>query len=164
LHEHLGELDEQVAACERDIEAWHQGNADSQRVAEVPGIGVLTATALVASIGAAKSFANGRQLAAWLGLVPRQHSSGGKVRLQGISKRGDVYLRTLLIHGARAAERTAQPTRSSTDAWSAAMAKRRPKNVVLVARANKHARIVWALLAHQRDYDASYRPISRAAA
>jgi transposase len=110
LHEHLRELDQQVTACERDIEVWHRTNADSQRVAEVPGIGVLTATALVASIGEAKSFANGRQLAAWLGLVPRQHSSGGKVRLQGISKRGDVYLRTLLIHGARSAERTPSST------------------------------------------------------
>ena len=112
LHEHLRELDEQVAALDRDIAAWHQTNEDSQRVAQVPGIGVLTATALVASIGEAKSFKNGRQLAAWLGLVPRQHSSGGKVRLQGISKRGDVYLRTLMIHGARAAERTAKPDRS----------------------------------------------------
>ena len=156
LHEHLHELDEQVAALDRDITAWHQTNEDSQRVAQVPGIGVLTATALVASIGEAKSFKNGRQLAAWLGLVPRQHSSGGKVRLQGISKRGDVYLRTLMIHGARAAERTAKPDRSSTDAWTAVMAKRRPKNVVLVARANKHARIVWALLAHRRDYQAGY--------
>lgn len=163
LYEHLRELDEQVAVLDRDIEAWHQTNEDSQRVAQVPGIGVLTATALVASIGEAKSFKNGRQLAAWLGLVPRQHSSGGKVRLQGISKRGDVYLRTLMIHGARAAERTAKPDRSATDAWTAAMVKRRPKNVVLVARANKHARIVWALLAHRRDYESTYRPLREAA-
>ena len=90
LYEHLRELDDQVTALDRDIVAWHRTNADSQRVAQVPGIGVLTATALVASIGDAKNFKNGRQLAAWLGLVPRQHSSGGKVRLQGISKRGDV--------------------------------------------------------------------------
>jgi transposase len=111
----------------------------------------------------AKSFKNRRQLAAWLGLVPRQHSSGGKVRLQGISKRGDVYLRTLMINAARAAERTAKPDRSSTDAWTAVMAQRRPKNVVLVARANKHALIVWALLAHRRDYQAAYRPVRAAA-
>jgi transposase len=162
LHQHLNELDGHVAALDRDIEAWHQCNEDSRRIAQVPGIGVLTATALVASIGDAKSFKNGRQLAAWLGLVPRQHSSGGKVRLQGISKRGDVYLRTLMIHGARAAERTAKPDRSATDAWAAVMAKRRPKNVVLVARANKHARIVWALLAHRRDYQAAHRPLRAA--
>jgi transposase len=99
LHEHLRELDAQVTALDRDITAWHQTNEDSQRVAQVPGIGILTVTALVASIGEAKSFKNGRQLAASLGLVPRQHLSGGKVRLQGISKRGDVYLRMLMIHG-----------------------------------------------------------------
>src|SRR5262245_13056093 len=91
LPQHLVELDGQVTALDRDIAAWHQSDDDSQRIAQVPGVGVLTATTFVAAIGEAKSFKNRRQLAAWLGLVPRQRSSGGKVRFQGISKRGDVY-------------------------------------------------------------------------
>ena len=163
LYRHLCELDSQVEEFEVQLKAWHRGNEDSRRVAKVAGIGVLTATALVASIGEARNFNNGRQLAAWLGLVPRQHSSGGKTRLQGISKRGDVYLRTLLIHGARAAVRVARQERCATDAWTVEMGTRRPKNVVTVARANKNARVVWALLVHQRDYDAAYRPTNRAA-
>ena len=90
LHVYLRQLDEQVEAIEKPLKVWHRDNDDSQRIAQIPGIGWLTATALVASIGDAKSFANGRQLAAWLGLVPRQHSSGGKPRLLGISKRGHI--------------------------------------------------------------------------
>ena len=163
LHVYLRQLDEQVEAIEKPLKVWHRDNDDSQRIAQIPGIGWLTATALVASIGDAKSFANGRQLAAWLGLVPRQHSSGGKPRLLGISKRGDAYLRTLMIHGARAAVRVVDRDRSPTGQWIRDVSKRRPKNVVVVARANKHARIVWALLAHGRDYDASYRSIRQAA-
>lgn len=163
LYRHLRELDSQVEELEVQIKAWHRDNEDSQRLAKIPGIGALTATALVASIGDAKCFDNGRQLAAWLGLVPRQHSSGGKTRLQGISKRGDVYLRTLMIHGARAAVRLATAKRSATDAWSTQMGTRRPRNVVVVARANKNARIVWALLVHRRDYDAAYPPAKQAA-
>jgi transposase len=163
LSVYLRQLDEQVEAIEKPLKVWHRDNDDSQRIAQIPGIGWLTATALVASIGDAKSFANGRQLAAWLGLVPRQHSSGGKPRLLGISKRGDAYLRTLMIHGARAAVRVVDRDRSPTGQWIRDVSKRRPKNVVVVARANKHARIVWALLAHGRDYDASYRSIRQAA-
>ncbi|MBP4052424.1 IS110 family transposase, partial [Chromobacterium violaceum] len=102
LAEHLQALDQQVAELEKQIQLWHRQSEPSQRLAAIPGIGPITATALVASIGDARAFSNGRQLAAWLGLVPRQHSSGGKPVLLGISKRGDVYLRTLLIHGARA--------------------------------------------------------------
>jgi transposase len=96
---HLKELDQQVRELEVQIQAWHRANEDSRKLAQVPGIGPITASALVASIGDAKHFADGRQLAAWLGLVPRQHSSGGKQTLFGISKRGDTYLRTLLITG-----------------------------------------------------------------
>ena len=164
LHGYLRQLDEQVEALEKPLKAWHRDNDDSQRLAQIPGIGWLTATALVASIGDARSFKNGRQLAAWLGLVPRQHSSGGKPRLLGISKRGDTYLRTLLIHGARAAMRFVDRDRSPTGQWLRDVGTRRPKNVVVVARANKHARIVWALLAHQRDYDPSYQALRQAAA
>ena len=163
LYIYLCQLDNQVASIEQPLKAWHRDSDDSQRIVQIPGIGWLTATALVASIGDAKSFKNGRQLAAWLGLVPRQHSSGGKPRMLGISKRGDVYLRTLLIHGARAAMRFVDRDRTATGQWLRDVGKRRPKNVVVVARANKHARIVWALLAHQRDYTASYQPLLQAA-
>ena len=105
---HLRELNHQVQELEEQIDTWHRANEASQRLAKIPGIGPLTASALSASIGNAKSFKNGRELAAWLGLVPRQHSSGGKPMLLGISKRGDAYLRTLLIHGARSAVRVAE--------------------------------------------------------
>jgi transposase len=98
---HLKELDRQVREMEVQIQIWHRSNALSRKLEAIPGIGPLTASALTASIGDAKNFTNGRQLAAWLGLVPKQHSTGGKTNLQGISKRGDPYLRTLLIHGAR---------------------------------------------------------------
>ncbi|KND58314.1 Mobile element protein [Candidatus Burkholderia verschuerenii] len=101
LVDHLKELDCQIRELEKQIQAWHRENEASCKLAQVPGIGPLTASALIASIGEAKSFANGRQLAAWLGLVPRQNSSGGRNVLLGISKRDDTYLRTLLIHGAR---------------------------------------------------------------
>jgi transposase len=106
LGEHLKELDRQVQELEREIQLWHRQSPASCRLAEIAGIGPLTATALVASVGDARSFRNARQLPAWMGLVPRQNSSGGKPSLKGISKRGDVYLRTLLIHGARDAPGT----------------------------------------------------------
>lgn len=111
----------------------------------------------MASIGDAKSFENGRQLAAWLGLVPRQHSSGGKSVLLGISKRGDTYLRTLLIHGARAVIRFAE--NKPVTSWLNKLLERRNKNVAAVALANKNARIVWALLMHKdRKFHADYAP------
>lgn len=100
LLEHFRVLDRQVKDLEREINAWHREDTASQRLQAIPGIGPLTASALAASVGDAKVFHNGRQFAAWLGLVPRQSSSDGKTNLLGISKRGDTYLRTLLIHGA----------------------------------------------------------------
>jgi transposase len=159
LWEHLRHLDVQVQALEAQIKAWHRQDAASRRLEAVPGIGPLTASALVASIGDARNFKNGRQLSAWLGLVPRQCSSGGKPTLLGISKRGDVYLRTLLIHGARAALQY-----QSSERWGAALAERRNKNLAAVALANKNARIVWALLAHGRSFQADYRAPLRQAA
>src|SRR5450755_3838452 len=144
LGEHLKELDRQVGELELQIQLWHREHDASRKLAEIPGIGPITATALVASIGDAKSFKNGRQLAAWLGLVPRQHSSGGKSVLLGISKRGDTYLRTLLIHGARAVIRFAENKPANN--WLNKLLDRRNKNVATVALANKNARIVWALL------------------
>lgn len=113
---------------------------------------------MVASLGDAKSFDSGRQVAAWLGLVPRQHSSGGKQNLLGISKRGDSYLRTLLIHGARSvvlrADKKSDPNQTCT--WVNGVVSRRNKNVAAVALANKNARIVWALLTHDRRYETGY--------
>ena len=156
LAEHLNELDRQVGELEVQIGSWHRENEASRKLAQIPGIGPITASALVASIGDAKSFKNARQMAAWLGLVPRQHSTGGKPKLLGISKRGDAYLRTLLIHGARAVLRVAERKANYADSWLANLLSRRPKNVAAVALANKNARIVWALLAHNREYEAEY--------
>jgi transposase len=157
LLEHLKELDRQVGEMEMQIRVWHRSNDCSRKLEEIPGIGPITASALVASIGDAKNFKDGRQLAAWLGLVPKQHSTGGKARLLGISKRGDTYLRTLLIHGARAVIRYAehQPGRDGQD-WLHKLLARRNKNVAAVALANKNARIVWALLAHNREFRFDY--------
>lgn len=151
LGEHLHKLDQQVRVLESEIEQWHRTNVVSTRLAQIPGIGAVTATALVATIGDARHFQNGRQLAAFLGLVPKQHSSGGKQQLLGISKRGDSYLRTLLIHGARAVVRIASK-KSDANPWLAQVLERRPNNVAAVALANKNARIVWALMATDRDY------------
>jgi transposase len=155
LVDHLKELDRQVGELEREIQLWHKENALSQKLAKIPGIGPLTATAMIASIGDAQQFENGRQLAAWLGIVPRQHSTGGKSRLLGISKRGDRYLRTLLIHGARAVIRMAE-RKPDTETWVKRLLARRHKNVAAVALANKNARTIWALLRHDREYEPDY--------
>lgn len=156
LGDHLKELDRQVQELEVQIQIWHRENPASKKLAQIPGIGSITASALVASIGDARNFENGRQLAAWLGLVPRQNSSGGKQTLLGISKRGDTYLRTLLIHGARAVIRVAERKARHAGSWLAGVMERRNKNVAAVALANKNARIVWALLAHDRNYADDY--------
>ncbi|MGL4614800.1 MAG: IS110 family transposase [Shewanella sp.] len=157
---HLKELDNQVNELEEQIRCWHKENSASQKLAKMPGIGPLTASALVASIGDAKQFQNGRQLASWLGLVPKQHSSGGKQTLLGISKRGDNYLRTLLIHGARAVLRVAERKTEYAGSWLAGVMERCNHNVAAVALANKNARIIWALLAHEREYDADYAVVA----
>ena len=154
LHEHLKDLDRQVNELEAQIQAWHRDTEASRRLAVIPGIGPITASALVASIGDGKSFANGRQLSAWLGLPPRQHSSGGKATLLGMSKRGDVYLRTLLIHGARSVIRHVE--NQEGDGWLKRLLGRRNKNIAAVALANKNARMVWALLAHERKFRPDY--------
>ena len=156
LLNHFRQLDRQVSELELQIKAWHRQSANSQRLEKIPGIGPLTATALVASVGNATTFHNGRQLAAWLGLVPRQHSSGGKERLLGISKRGDTYLRTLLIHGARSVLLSMKRRTDQAEGWLARLAQRRNPNIAAVALANKNARIVWALLARDRDYQPGY--------
>jgi len=157
LYNHLKDIDKQVDEMDEKIQQWHRSSETSRKLAEIPGIGPITATALVASIGDAKNFDNGRQLAAWLGLVPRQHSSGGKSVLLGISRRGGTYLRTLLIHGARAVIRFAEAKPSTT--WLNKLLGRRNKNVAAVALANKNARVVWALLTRDgQRFRSDYAP------
>ena len=148
----IAQMEGQIADIERRLQLWHREDEDCQRIAAIPGVGLLTATAVVASMGDPRAFRSGREFAAWLGLVPRQTGTGGKVRLLGISKRGDTYLRTLLIHGARSVlARSRTPS-----AWTMAILQRRSLNVAAVAFANKMARTVWALIAHQRAYQSSY--------
>lgn len=157
---HLKALDQQIQELEREIVAWHRRNADSRRLERIRGIGPITASALVASIGDAKNFKNARQVAAWIGVVPRQDSTGGKTKLLGISKHGDAYLRTLLIHGARSVLRHLTHRPDQTDSWLERLVARRNPNVAAVALANKNARIAWALLAHQRDFKSDYVSIA----
>ncbi|KVO53602.1 IS110 family transposase [Burkholderia ubonensis] len=148
----LARLDEQIAEIERRMREWKQQDRAVKAISEIPGVGLLTATAAVAMMGDPKAFRSGREFAAWAGLVPKQTGSGGKVNLHGISRRGDTYLRTLLIHGARSVlTHTKEPGR-----WVEQMKQRRPMNVVIVALANKMARMIWAVLAHERPYRNDY--------
>jgi transposase len=141
-----------IDQLEKRIGTWQKQEAACRAIAEVPGIGRLTATALVAMIGDAKTFKSGREFASFLGLVPRQSGTGGKIRLGSISKRGDPYLRTLLIHGARSVMYHAKvPT-----PWQRELQARRPANVAAVAMAHKMARTAWAILAHGRAYQKDY--------
>jgi len=162
LADNLKEMDRQEKELDAQIRKWHNENEASRKLAEIPGIGPITASALVASVGDASEFKNGRQMAAWLGLVPRQSSTGGKQVLLGISKRGDTYLRTLLIHGARSVIRFAEK-KAEPDSWLRKLMARRNKNVAAVALANKNARIVWALLAKDRMFRPDYTPAAVAA-
>lgn len=159
----LARLDERIAKIEASLRAWLREERAAKAIAEIPGVGLLTATAAVAAMGDAKAFRSGREFAAWIGLVPGQTGSGGKVRLLGMSKRGDTYLRTLLIHGARAVLQHAK----APGPWLQQLSQRRPANVVIVALANKIARTIWAVLAHERAYDkdhVSLRPHAAAVA
>lgn len=156
LLEQLQGLDCQAREIEGQIVAWHRKSDDSRKLEKMPGIGPITASALVASIGDATSFKNGRQVSAWLGLVPRQNSTGGKTVLLGMSKRGDSYLRMLLLQGARSVIYAAQRKKQALDGWLGGLIKRRNANVAAVALANKNARTVWALLAHDREYRPDY--------
>ena len=122
------------------------------RIRQIPGIGPIVATAIVAAIGNGSAFRKGRDFAAWLGLVPRQYSTGGKAKLLGISKRGNTYLRKVLIHGARAAAMRIKRDRAPIGAWMDALEARAPRNVLVVAMANKLARIAWAVLSTGEDY------------
>lgn len=152
MHEHLKALDEKVELLEAEIARQAREDAGAARLQTIPGIGPLTATALVATLGDAGNFDSGRNLSAWLGLVPRQHSTGGKPTLLGIGKRGDRYLRTLLIHGARAVIRNVEKRQDALGLWIRKLLARKNANAVAVALANKNARVVWALLKYGRDF------------
>lgn len=152
LYERLRTLDEQVAQSDRRIQQVFRQDERCQRLGQVEGIGPLIATAFLAAVGDAHVFHNARQLSAWLGLVPKQHSSGGKSRLLGISKRGDRYLRALLIHGARTVVQHAAQKSDARSEWINRLCQRRGKNITAVAVANKNARILWALLARGETY------------
>jgi transposase len=153
--DHLKRLDERMERIDTMIAESNREDARVRRLAAVPGIGPLTASALVATLGDVENFEEARSLAAFLGLVPRQHSTGGKATLLGISKRGDRYLRTLLIHGARSVIQYAEQRQDALGEWLRRLLSRRNKNVVAVALANKNARIVWALLKHGCDFHLS---------
>lgn len=146
-------LDEQVKAYDEEFAVLTRTNEQARRLASIPGIGIINATALLSAVGDGSAFAKGRDLAAWLGLTPRQHSTGGKTKMLGISKRGNRYLRKQLIHGARAAmpHLAAKPTRLG--GWLQELLARSHPNVVVVALAAKLARIVWAVLRHERSFD-----------
>ncbi|MBS7661588.1 IS110 family transposase [Pseudomonas lalucatii] len=143
------QLDEEIRKIELRLKQCLRESSDCQKIAEIPGIGLLTATAAVASLGDAKTFNSGRQFAAWLGLVPRQTGTGGRVRQLGLSKRGDTYLRTLLMHAARSIL-----NQGHRSAWAESLLTRRPYNVVVAAVANKLARTLWAVLAKGSTYRA----------
>jgi len=145
-------LEQEIDGLEKQLGSWQKQEAACRAITAIPGIGRLTATALVAMIGDARTFTSGREFASYLGLVPRQSGTGGKVKLGAISKRGDPYLRTLLIHGARS---VLSHAKAPTD-WQKQLQARRPANVAAVALANKMARTAWAILAHDRAYQQDY--------
>jgi len=152
LVDEFATLEKQLAYYQEQLATVATTHPECQRLMTIPGIGPLTATALVAAVSDARAFKNGRQFAAWLGLVPRQHSTGGKERLLGISKRGDTYLRKLLVHGARTTIRWVGLKTDRRSQWIRQLVERRGKNRTAVAVANKNARIVWALLTSHQDY------------
>jgi transposase len=150
----IAALDTQIAIIEAQIMAWHKSNAMSQRLATIPAIGPIIATAIAATVAEPGEFHSGREFAAWLGMTPRQNSSGGKERLGRTSKRGDKYFRCLLVAGAVAILRHARNRTTKDAEWVRALLARRPAKVVAVALANKTARIVWAVMARGEAYRA----------
>ncbi|MGC1361328.1 MAG: IS110 family transposase [Silvibacterium sp.] len=152
LYEDLAQLDEKIAAADGRIQIAFQNTPNCRRIAAVEGVGPLIATAIVAAISNGHAFENGRQFSAWLGLVPRQNSSGGKSRLLGISKRGDPYLRTLLIHGARSVVYRAKAKTDKRSLWINDKQQRLGTSKACVAVANKNARIICSLIAREQEY------------
>jgi transposase len=153
-------MSEDILAIEKRLGLQLKADPQMQRIAQMPGVGLLTATAAIATMGEASAFKSGREFCAWLGLVPSQTGSGGKVRLGGISKRGDTYLRTLLIHGARSVLNHAK----EPGPWLEQIKQRRPANVVVVAQAAKMARTIWAVTAKEQDYQRGFQSIRPQAA
>lgn len=155
LHEQVRRVEQlqaDIGAIERRLSQQLRQSSACQAISEIPGVGLMTATAVVSSMGSPTAFKDGREFAAWIGLVPRQTGTGGRVRQLGISKRGDAYLRTLLMHGARAIVRSNHAT---TWPWLEALLKRRPYSVVVAAVANKIARTIWAVLARGQSWRAA---------
>jgi hypothetical protein len=146
----IEQIETAVAGLERQLLAWHKTNPVSQRLASIPGIGPTIATAIATTVADPKVFRSGREFAAWMGLVPRQNSTGGKTRLGGITKRGNRYLRRLLINGASANLLRSKATKA--DPWVIGLRRRRPPLVVAVALANKTARIAWAVMLREKEY------------
>ena len=159
MWEEWKQVDRQVESFNEQIEAIGGEDPVCQRLREIPGVGPLIASAVVASIGNGAAFHKGRDFAAWLGLVPKQFSTGGKAKLLGISKRGNRYLRTMFIHGARSLVLRVNRERSSLGSWISSLEARAHRNVVIVAMAHKLARITWAVLSSGERY----RPASVAA-
>jgi len=153
------DLELQIEEMNDEVERIASSDAACVRLRQIPGIGPLVATAIVAAIGNGAAFHKGREFAAWLGIVPRQYSTGGKARLYGISKRGNNYLRKILIHGARAVMLRSKRDRIAIGAWMTALEARAPRNVLIVATANKLARIAWAVLSSGQDYRAVPAPV-----
>ncbi len=149
----IKQIEQDIKVIEQRLAQQLKSEPNMKRVAKIPGVGLLTATAAIATMGQASAFKSGREFCAWLGLVPKQRGTGGKVQLLGISKRGDSYLRTLLIHGARSVlTHTKQPGQ-----WLEQLKTRRPANVVIVAQAAKMARTIWAVTAKEQDYQRGYQ-------
>ena len=148
-------MSDDILTIEKRLGLQLKADPHMQRIAQIPGVGLLTATAAIATMGEASAFKSGREFCAWLGLVPKQTGTGGKIRLGGISKRGDTYLRTLLIHGARSVLAHAK----EPGPWLAQIQARRPANVVIVAQAAKMARTIWALTAKEQSYQRGFQSV-----
>jgi transposase len=154
------DLEQQIVSMNAEVEQIASSDPACQRLRKIPGIGPLVATAIVAAIGNGAAFHKGREFASWIGLVPRQHSTGGKARLFGISKRGNSYLRKILVHGARSAVLRVKRERAPFGAWLDALELRAPINVVITAAANKLARIAWAVLSSGQEYRPTVSPMA----
>ena len=152
MREELLALEARIKKYDRIVEEHAVNDRGAKRLMAMEGVGPITASAMVTAVGDAKQFKNGREMAAWLGIVPKQHSSGGKVNLGGISKRGDSRLRCVVIHGARAVVSAAEGKTDRRSQWVNALVKRRNKNIATVALANKNVRIMWAVLVRGEDY------------
>jgi len=148
----MRQCDKRINSYDDKVEEIFKSNDMCQKISKIEGIGPITATAIVAAIGDPKVFKNGRHFSAFLGLVPKQSSSGNKEKLLGISKRGDTYIRTLLIHGGRSVVRSVGTKDDSRSKWIIALKERRGANRTAVAVANKNARIIWAILAKNEQY------------